>query len=65
MGVGKTHIMFQSNLSHELVQTYLNFVVDKRLVDVVRRSKRRLFKTNERGQEFIKKFQELKNILAS
>jgi len=64
-GVGKTHIMFQSNLSNELVQEYLNFVVEKKLVDVTVRSKsRRFFKTNDRGREYIEKFRELNNILA-
>lgn len=60
MGVGKTHIMFETNLSNELVQEYLNFVVDKKLADVLTKSKRKLFKTNERGQEYIEKFRELK-----
>jgi len=64
-GAGKTHIMFQSNLSNELVQVYLNFLVEKKLVDVTVKSKsRRLFKTNNRGRKYIKKFHELENILA-
>jgi len=63
-GVGKTHIMFQSSLSNELTQKYLNFIVEKKLVDVTVKSKRRLFKTNDRGREYIKKFREMENFLA-
>jgi len=62
-GVGKTHIMYKSNLSNKLVQEYLNFVVEKKLIDVTMRSKRR-FKISERGREYLKKFRGLETILA-
>ena len=64
-GVEKTHIIFQSNLSNDLIEKYLNFVVDKKLVDVtVESDGRRLFRTNNRGREYIDKFRELENTLA-
>jgi len=62
-GVGKTRIMYKSNLSSKLIEEYLNFAVEKKLVDVTVRSKKR-FKTSERGREFIKKFREIETILA-
>jgi len=61
-GVGKTHIMYKSNLSNKVVEEYLNFVVEKKLVDVTVGSKRR-FKTSDRGREYLKKFRELETIL--
>ena len=64
LGVGKTYIMFQANLSNELMQEYLNFLVEKKLLDVwVKSARRRLFKTNDRGLEYIRKFRELEVIL--
>lgn len=63
--VGKTYIMFQTNLSNELVQEYLKFLVEKKLLDVTIKSpSRRYFRTNGRGREFIKEFHEIETILA-
>jgi predicted transcriptional regulator len=61
--VGKTHIMYQANLSTELTQEYLNFLIEKKFVDVTVKSKRKLFRINDRGRKYIQMFRKIKNLL--
>lgn len=60
----KTYIMFQCNLSYELLQKYLETLVDGNLLKIVRNNKdKEYFQTTEYGERFINEYEKLKSIL--
>jgi predicted transcriptional regulator len=62
-GAIKTHIMYKARLSYAQLNDYLTSLVDKgfleSLMTVENRQTKRLFKTSEAGEEFIKSFRTL------
>jgi predicted transcriptional regulator len=59
-GTMKTHIMYRCNLNSKQVQDYLELLLKFRLIERIDSiSARSVYKTNERGQRFIKAYAEL------
>ena len=58
-GCKKTHIMYQANLSHSQLIKYLRILKQRRLIKESIKS----YVTTKVGREFIKKFQEIQNLM--
>ena len=57
-GAKKTRIMYLANLSFDQLKKYLNFLIDKNLLEYNPIEKK--YKTTNRGSEFLKMFREFK-----
>ncbi|MBE9593169.1 MAG: winged helix-turn-helix domain-containing protein [Proteobacteria bacterium] len=51
----KTHIVYRANLNFARVDEYLQYMVDKGLIE----KKSREYKTTERGEEFLRTYLEM------
>ena len=62
-GIRKTHIMYRANMSYEQVHLYLGELIEMRLVvqDVSRDGI--VYRTTERGREFLLHYQRIAEIL--
>ena len=62
-GIKKTHVMYRANLSYEQAQLYLGDLIEKRLVvqDVSRDGI--VYRTTERGREFLLYYQRIAEYL--
>lgn len=62
-GIKKTHIMYRANLSYEQAQLYLGELIEMRLVvqDVSRNGI--VYRTTERGREFLLYYQRIAEFL--
>ncbi|HEV8387017.1 MAG TPA: winged helix-turn-helix domain-containing protein [Nitrososphaera sp.] len=62
-GIKKTHIMYKANLSYEQAHLYLGDLIEKRLVvqDVSRDGI--VYRTTERGREFLQYYQRIAEFL--
>jgi predicted transcriptional regulator len=64
----KTHIMYKCNLNSKQVQQYVNFLLDRRLLEIKQSSidsKRPIFKTTEKGERYIIAYKRLVDIFNS
>ncbi|MEM1575792.1 MAG: winged helix-turn-helix domain-containing protein [Nitrososphaerota archaeon] len=57
-GAKKTRIMYLANLSFDQLKKYLNFLIEKNLLEYNPNEKK--YKTTNRGTEFLKMFHEFK-----
>ena len=55
----KTRIMYQCNLSTDLLNKYLQNLIQMELLGVVRKSMKEYYQTTEKGQEFLRTLQKL------
>jgi len=62
-GVGKTDIMYRVNLSHIQAESHLIFLMEKGLLKETKRGKRKIFRTSDKGLEYLRKYDELKEML--
>lgn len=64
-GAKKTHVMYRCNLSFRQLQTYLDFLLDRGLLErSERRSSGRLLWTTAKGQDFLRAYRNLRVLLA-
>ncbi|MEM2178774.1 MAG: winged helix-turn-helix domain-containing protein [Candidatus Methanomethylicaceae archaeon] len=59
-GAKKIRIMYLSNLSHESLMNYLNFLLKKNFLEY--NSIEKKYRTTDKGMEFLKKIYEFKEI---
>ena len=52
-GIKKTHIMYKANLSYEQVHLYLGELIEKRLIEQDVSSDGVVYRTTEKGREFL------------
>jgi predicted transcriptional regulator len=52
-GIKKTHIMYKANLSYEQVHLYLSELLEKRLIMQDTSQDGMMYRTTDRGREFI------------
>jgi len=67
-GVRKTHIMYACNLSFRQLETYLNFLLDRRLLKVVseeEKTNREFFEITNKGQVLLNAYHNLKALISS
>jgi predicted transcriptional regulator len=62
-GIKKTHIMYRANLSYEQVHLYLGELIERRLVDQQVRSDGVIYRTTEKGREFLVYYQRISEFL--
>lgn len=55
-----THLMYKANLSHTQMNTYLDDLLDKSIVDKVKEEKYDYLIITDKGHEFITKIKEMK-----
>jgi predicted transcriptional regulator len=65
-GALKTRIMYKCNLSFRQLETYLNFLLKKGLLNSHSRkvTKAQYFKTTPKGQKFLTAYSRLKDIMS-
>jgi predicted transcriptional regulator len=59
----RTHIMYRGNLSHDMLKSYTDELVNKGLVELV--GDKGHFKTTEKGKEFLSHYGKIRELLAS
>ncbi len=62
-GIRKTHIMYRANLSYEQVYLYLEELIGKRLVAQYVSSDGVVYRTTEKGREFLQYYTHLMEFL--
>jgi predicted transcriptional regulator len=62
-GIRKTHIMYRANLSYEQVYLYLEELIGKRLVAQDVSSDGVVYRTTEKGREFLQYYTHLMEVL--
>lgn len=55
-----THLMYSSNLSHSLMNSYLEELIEKNLVKKIQRDNRDYFLITDKGYEFVQKLNEMR-----
>jgi len=63
-GARKTSIVYRANLNFNVVNKYLDLLIQEGLISLTPGSERE-FKTTEKGLEFLKVYKNLKNIAKS
>jgi predicted transcriptional regulator len=58
-GVRKTQLMYLGNLSFELLQKYLNSLIQAGLIDMKSEENQYVYRTTQKGLQFLKDYQEL------
>lgn len=58
-GSRKTRIMYQGNLSFELLRRYLDFLTKSGLLKVQERGEDRMYVATEKGRRFLEEFRDL------
>jgi len=64
-GILKTRILYGCNLSFNQLNSYLNFLINSGLIEEIFGLRNSIFKTTERGIDFLIAYQRLKSILYS
>ncbi|MBL7206426.1 MAG: hypothetical protein ISS36_02390 [Candidatus Aenigmarchaeota archaeon] len=54
-----THIMYGSNLSHDRLKSYLEFLLEKGFIEEILEDERMLYKITERGKKFMQEFEKI------
>ena len=55
-----THLMYRANLSHGLMQSYLEEVIDKEMIRKIDKSNYTYLTITDKGCNFVEKFKEMK-----
>ncbi len=64
-GVLKTHIMYGANLSFRQLDNYLALLSEISLLEKSMESQREIYKTTDRGRNFLQHYYEIKELLTS
>ena len=59
----KTGIMYRVNLSHSQLQKYLDFLVEKRLLELVHNSNTSIYRTTSKGKALLRDIERLSALL--
>ena len=59
----RTHIMYRSNLSHDMLKSYTDELINKGLVEIV--GEKGEFRTTEKGKEYLDHYGKIRELLAS
>ena len=62
-GALKTHILYRSNLSHQLLNKYLELLVKNKLVKTRKIGKKLVYEITDKGRAFIRTYHNLRTIL--
>jgi len=62
-GVVKTNIMYRANLSFLQVNNWLDFLLDLRLIEVIKTKGSTIYKTTPKGVMFLQTYENLRDVL--
>jgi len=62
-GTLKTQIMYGANLSFTQLNDYLRFTLRISLLEKIRRNDRKIYKTTEKGMDFLQRYREITELL--
>jgi predicted transcriptional regulator len=62
-GAKKTRIIFRARLNNEQCKKYLRFMMRKDLIEAEKRGKHVLYRTTDKGSEFIREYRALREFL--
>jgi predicted transcriptional regulator len=65
VGAYKTQILYRSNLSHSLLNRYLDFVMENELVETKKTDMKSAYYITEKGEEFIKTYEQMRRTFSS
>ena len=60
-----THILYKSNLSHQMMDEYLNELISKDFIMEHRDGKNRTYSISEKGQRFLEKYRMISDFAES
>lgn len=61
----KTQIMYRANLSFAQLNEYLKFLTKMNLLQVSKENRKKIYKTTEKGDKFLEKFDDISIILGN
>lgn len=64
-GALKTELMFKANLSYAQLENYIPMLIRLKLLEVSTSQKATVYKTTEKGMNFLRRFKELDKLLKS
>jgi predicted transcriptional regulator len=62
-GLTKTQIMYRVGLSFSQLVHYLSFLCELNLLEAIKVDKKTIYKTTRRGERFLQRFREIKQLL--
>jgi len=62
-GALKTPIMYKANLSFDQLNEYLSFLLEKKFLEVVIKSRGTTYKTTSKGLKYLQSYKEIKDLL--
>jgi len=62
-GARKTRIIFRAGLNNEQCEKYLSLMMRKGLIEAEKRGKHVLYRTSDKGSEFLRKYHVLREFL--
>ena len=63
-GASKTHIMYRANLSAPMTKEYIELLQQKSLIKVSTENGRNIYKTNERGFQYLQGYRRILQLLS-
>ena len=54
-----THILYKSNLSHDMMEGYLNELIEKDFISEQRNAEGKRYSINEKGLRFLEKYRQI------
>ena len=63
VGVHKTHIMYEAGLSFLQLTEHLSFLIRMGLLEASRENGRLIYKTTAKGKRYVKRYEEIKDLL--
>lgn len=61
-GIQKTRLVYRTNFNHTLMQKYLDYLMEKNLIEIVNTS-RPVYHTTEQGIELLEQFSKVREVL--
>jgi predicted transcriptional regulator len=61
-GIQKTRLVYRTNFNHTLMQKYLDYLMEKNLIEIVNAS-RPVYHTTEQGIELLEQFSRIRKVL--
>lgn len=63
--VKPTHILYKSNLSHQMLQQYLGDLEEKQLLEISKDKKGKLFRVTDKGYGYLRDYESIRGFIDS
>jgi len=61
----KTQIMYKANLSFAQLNTYLNLLLETQLLEKIKKGRKTIYKTTQKGNEYMQSYKEIIKTLSN